>query len=271
MFAGWFDHGKAAVLEQEREESGMSAGCFNKLNEHEVIQLLKCLGKSSASLAGLKKAAMVGMLEGIFTKLKSKELVIVESSSDSGASSSNDDKGKDTEKILQALYDVRADILKAIKASHDDDNESSNDGSHDDDNESSNDGSHDDDKCFVMKIFSEDQLPMLEQTTSGIGEDIDILARIKRGDGIFEDLRMVFQYTKITTIGELKADISSFTGCSVDDFKLRMVGRMMVMENFDIVDSYMRVVTGAKELEMCVSLRGGGYSIYFNVLFIVCC
>ena len=259
MFAGWFVIGKAAELQQEREESGMMPGCFNKLNEHEVIQLLKCLGKSSASLAGLKKAAMVGMLEGIFNKLKAKELVIVDGSS--SASSSNDDgNSKDTETILQALYDVRAEILQAIK-----------DGPDDGDSEQSESESAQGEQTVSIKIFSEEELPKLEQQTNGTGEDLDILARIKRGDGIFEDLRMVFQYTRTTAVGELKAEISSFTNCSTDDFKLRIVGRMMVMEDFDIVDSYMRVVTGAKELEMCVSLRGGGNSTYLNVLFIVCC
>jgi hypothetical protein len=224
------------------------------------------LGKSTASLAGLKKVAMVGMLEGIFNKLKAKELVIVDGSS--SASSSNDDKGNGNVEILQAISNAKAEILKAIKASHDDDNESSNDGSHDDDNESENE-SEQGEQIMSIKIFSEEELPKLEQP-SGTGEDIDILARIKRGDDIFEDLRMVFQYTKSTTVGELKADISSFTGCSIDEFKLRIVGRMMVLENFDILDSYMRGVTGAKELEMCVSLRGGGNSIYLNVLFIIC-
>jgi hypothetical protein len=90
-----FSIGEVAVLEQDREEMGMSAGCFNKLNEHEVIQLLKCLGKSTASLTGLKKAAMVSMLDGTFSKLKAKELVIVEGSS--SASSSNDDKDNESE------------------------------------------------------------------------------------------------------------------------------------------------------------------------------
>ena len=150
MFAGWFDHGKAAVLEQDREESGMSAGCFNKLNEHEVIQLLKCLGKSSASLAGLKKAAMVSMLDGIFEKLKAKELVIVESGMAS-ASSSNDGNSKDTEKILQALYDVRADIMEKINEGgnqtiikHYHYGNDSNEGSDDDNNECSSEGKQDD-------------------------------------------------------------------------------------------------------------------------------
>jgi hypothetical protein len=252
-----FSIGEVAILEQDREETGMgpgSWGMINKLNESDVRELLQILGEPA--IEGMKKAVLVTKLVELLGKIKKGKLLIVKASdmTASTATSSNDPNGS-TASILTAIHESKAEILAAIKASHDDDNESSNDGSHDDDNESSND------KCFVMKIFSEDQLPKLEQTTSGIGEDIDILARIKRGDGIFEDLRMVFQYTKITTIGELKADISSFTGCSVDDFKLRMVGRMMVLENFDIIDSYMRVVTGAKELEMCVSLRGGGFTI----------
>ena len=66
MFAGWFDHGKAAVLEQDREETGMSPGSmgsigWDKLNSEECCTLLSLLGQNPT--ANMKKSAYVDQLQ----------------------------------------------------------------------------------------------------------------------------------------------------------------------------------------------------------------
>jgi hypothetical protein len=132
MFAGWFDHGKAAVLEQDREETGMSPFTANKwgldkLTANELFKLLERFG--CKPIEGMKKEGYLMALNGFVNGYKQ-----TSTAASSGSASSND--GTDT--ILQALYEVRSEIMTAInegcsqtiiKHYHYGDSDNDNDGS----------------------------------------------------------------------------------------------------------------------------------------------
>ena len=164
MFAGCFDHGKAAVLEQEREEmrgAGSDFG-FQKLSFAEIVEILGIFNITAK--AGDSKQTCIDKLDGMLQKIKKGKFNVVKASemSASTATSSNDPNGS-TASILTAIHESKAEILaaigkKKIQINHYDyGHDSSSDDSSDDDDDNDDDDKNEDKQSKGKKGNDDDQ------------------------------------------------------------------------------------------------------------------
>ena len=161
MFAGWFDHGKAAVLEQEREEMTgpkhyVSSYGFSRLTVQELVDIMAILGLKPK--AGKNEKWECSMkLDTFMNAIEQGTMTINKVSS--GSSSSTDNPGSE-QMTLEKLYQHQAQqfeqVMKAIKETKqlakvktyiysDDDDDQNEDKQSDDDDDSSDDQSEDND------------------------------------------------------------------------------------------------------------------------------
>ena len=114
MFAGWFDHGKAAVLEQEREESGMAPHDFGfqRMTVQELVDLMVIL-KLNPKPGKNDKAECVMKVEAFFKAIQQGKVTF----SKSGSSSSNDGATSSDPHgiIIAAIQESRDAIIAEVK------------------------------------------------------------------------------------------------------------------------------------------------------------
>jgi hypothetical protein len=274
MFAGWFDHGKAAVLEQDREETGMSPFTANKwgldkLTANELFKLLERFG--CKPIEGMKKEGYLMALNGFVNGYKQ-----TSTAASSGSASSND--GTDT--ILQALYEVRSDIMTAINelqpqkptiikhyhvASNGNDSDDDDDDNDDDQKEGTNDNDHNDDQNEGTNDNDQSDDDQNEGTNDDQGKTTAMSCTVKYHNSKNKDDQ--FSWDQTTTIEELKIMIITAHATMADGFRLCYCGKEV--EDIRRVAEYL-MVQDPKPFIAVVKLRGGGNSTYLNVLFIIC-
>ena len=231
-----FSIGEVAILEQEREETGMGPASFgyHKLNSDECYMLLQAFGQQP--IHGMKKEVYVQQLQ---TVMKNKMAA-------SKASGSSGSSGDSHHEVMSTLFTMKAELLQAIgdikkttviKHFHiaSNGNDSNGDDSDDDDNdddqkEGTNDNDHNDDD---QNEGTNDNDQSDDDQNEGTNDDDKNEQSVKVVYRNSDNEPDTFMWTETTTIEDLINMVGKSHPSLIGDFRL--------VHNGKRVDSFRRI------------------------------